>query len=296
MWMTTWAILNGDDFGLSPGVNRGIIEAHRAGLLTSASIMVVGDAFEEAVALAREHPDLALGLHLTLIEGRPVLPPEQIPSLVTRDGRFVDSLGGFLRRWVAGRIRLPEVQRECEAQVEKALHHRLQLTKLDSHMHVHMLPGIFQATLGVAKRHGLQAVRLPRERIQAPRGNNRLVSLWRRIILTSLSALHARLLARAGLFAPDYFAGVVESGHLTEEGLLRILRALKPGVTEIMVHPGYRDSTLEGWVLSHRYNREQELAALTSSKVKALVQELRIELVSYRTAVYSLSGDIGPRQ
>jgi chitin disaccharide deacetylase len=290
--MTICAILNGDDFGLSPGINRGIIEAYREGILTSASLMVVGEVFEEAVALAHENPGLSLGVHLTLVEGIPVLPPKQIPSLVTRDGRFFRSLGTFLTRWLTGRIRLREVWRELEAQVERALKSGIGVDKLDSHMHVHLLPGIFQAVLGVAKQYRVKAIRLPRERVRGQSSVAPLVCLWRRAILAGLAALHARPLVRAGLFYPDRFAGIAESGQLTEEDLLRIFRNLQPGVTEIMVHPGYQDCVLDGWPMSRRYQRRQELLALTSPQVKALVQKLQLRLVSYRTLA---KGRITPR-
>jgi YdjC-like protein len=98
---TILAILNGDDFGVSPGINRGIMKAHREGILTSASSMVAGEAFEEAVALAHKHPNLSLGVPLTLVEGVPVLPPGKVPSLETSDGRFYGSLRAFLLKWLS---------------------------------------------------------------------------------------------------------------------------------------------------------------------------------------------------
>ena len=148
--LTTYAILNADDFGLSPGINRGIIEAHRQGILTSASLMVAGDAFEEAVALSHEHSSLSLGVHLTFVEGKPILPPGTVPSLVTADGRFCQSLGRFLLEWSTGQIRMKDVERGFAAQIEKAMDHGVRIDKLDSHMHVHLLPGIFQVAQAVA--------------------------------------------------------------------------------------------------------------------------------------------------
>jgi chitin disaccharide deacetylase len=281
--MQTCVILNADDFGLSPGINRGIIEAHRDGILTSSSLMAVGDAFEEAVALAHEHPDLSLGIHLTLVEGVPVLPPEKIPSLVTSDGRFCGSLGTFLLKWLTGRIRVGEVRRELEAQVIKVLDHGIQIDKFDSHMHLHLLPGIFQAVLAVATQYRIGRIRLPREPIMGRGHPPRLMGLWRRATLTFLASLRVRPTAVAGLFYPARFLGIAESGQLTEEDLLRFLHGLQPGVTEIMVHPGYRDSIVDRWPMSRRYEREQELRALTSPRVKALVRNLRIRRVSYRT-------------
>jgi chitin disaccharide deacetylase len=277
------AILNADDFGLSPGINRGIVEAYQGGILTSASLMAVGDAFDEAVTLAHEHPGLSLGVHLTLVEGKPVLPPEKVPSLVARDGHFNESLGTFLLKWLTGRIRMKEVQREFAAQIEKALDHHLRIDKLDSHMHVHLLPGIFQAMLGIAMRYRIRAIRLPREHIIRWGDHPPIVGLWRRAILTSLAALRGRHLAAAGLFHSTRFGGSAESGHMTEEKLIRLLRGLQPGVTEVMLHPGYRDNIVSGWPMSRQYEREPELRALTSPRVKAVVRNLQIKLVNFRT-------------
>jgi hopanoid biosynthesis associated protein HpnK len=279
--MTIYAILNADDFGLSPGINRGIIEAHSDGILTSASLMAAGDAFEEAVAFAHAFPSLSLGVHLTLVEGRSVLPPEKVPSLVTSDGRFCQSLGMFLLKWLIGQIRIKDVEQELAAQIEKTIDHKVRIDKLDTHMHVHLLPGIFQVVQALARLYGIKALRLPRERIVEWRNYPRLVGLWRRAALSSLAALRARQIAAAGLFHSDHFAGIAESGHLTEEDLLRLLRSLKPGLTEIMVHPGFGDSVLDGWSMSRRYQRERELMGLTSPRVKALVKRSQIKLVTY---------------
>jgi chitin disaccharide deacetylase len=281
--MTIYAILNADDFGLSPGINRGIIEAHRDGILTSASLMAVGDAFEEAVALAQEYPSLSLGIHLTLVEGRPVLPPERVPSLVTADGRFCRSLGTFLLKWLTGQIRMHDIEREFGAQIEKAMDNGVRVDKLDSHMHVHLLPGIFLAVQAVASRYGIRVVRLPRERIAGWGDRPSIVGLWRQTTLASLAALRARPLAAAGLVHSTHFAGIAESGHLNEDNLLLRLRRLQPGITEVMLHPGYRDSLVHAWPMSRQYEREPELRALTSPRVKAVVRNLQIKLVNFRT-------------
>lgn len=276
------AIVNGDDFGLSPGVNKGVIEAYRRGILTSASLIAVGEAFEEAAMLAREHPGLSIGVHLVLVEGTPVLPPGEIPSLVTPDGRFLGSPGAFLARWLTGRIRLGEIRQEFEAQVAKVLDHGVQIDKLDSHMHLHLLPGIFETLLALAKRHRIRAIRLPREPVFNGGNPPGLRGLWRRGVLALLSSAQVKKLAASDLFFTDHFSGLAESGRVTEEDLFRILDNLKPGVTEIMVHPGYRDAVLEGWSRSCRYQREREIQALTSPRVRGLIEERGIMLITYR--------------
>jgi predicted glycoside hydrolase/deacetylase ChbG (UPF0249 family) len=244
--------------------------------------MATGAAFEEAVAVAGQHPDLSVGVHLALVEGVPVLPPEEVPSLVGADGRFPASLGAFLVRWLTGRIRPVEAQREFEAQVKKVLDHGVEIDKLDSHMHVHVLPGILEPVLAVARRHRIRAIRFPVEQILQRGERPGVGGLARRVALSALAAVQARRIAETGLWRPHHFAGIAESGRLTEGDLLRILRGLKLGVTEIMVHPGYRDAVLNGWPQSRRYRRETELEALLSPRVRQLVAELGIKLTTVR--------------
>lgn len=280
--MKTYAIVNADDFGLDPGINRGVIEAFGRGIVTSVSLMPTGDAFEEAIALAHEFGELSLGVHLTLVEGIPVLPAEKIPSLVTADGGFLKTPWAFLKRWSTGQIVLGEVKQELEAQVAKVADQGLRIDKLDSHMHIHLLPGIFQTVVEVARKHQIRGVRLPREEFHW-RGLGCIAGSTKQIVLRCLSLIQERHVRSGQLFCPDYLCGVAESGEMTEGALLRTLSSLRPGITEIMVHPGYRDSELERWPLSRRYRRENELIALTSCQVKELVKQLQIELVGYRT-------------
>jgi chitin disaccharide deacetylase len=166
------------------------------------------------------------------------------------------------------------------------------IDKLDSHMHLHLLPGLFQIVLDLARQYRIAALRYPKERILGRGTFPGLVGLSRRAILTSLAMPRAHRISMAGLFYPDHFSGVAESGRLTEDDLLRILQHLRPGVTEVMVHPGYRDTVLDGWPQSRRYAREQEVRALTSPRVKALVEGHQIKIVSYPTIV---KGRMTPR-
>jgi hopanoid biosynthesis associated protein HpnK len=275
-------IVNGDDFGLSPGINRGIIEAHRHGILTSASLMATGDAFDDAVALSRAHEGLSIGVHLTLAEGRPVCPPRAVPSLVRADGRFPDSLGAFLRRWLGGRVRAEDVTRELGAQVEKVMSRGVRVDKVDGHMHLHVLPGILSMVLETATRYGIRAIRRPVERLRYRGERPGAAALVRRAALSAVAAAQGRRVAASGLAAPDHFSGIAESGTLTERALLRMLRDLGPGVTEIMAHPGYHDAIVDRWGASSRYRREGDLRALLAPEVKDLLRERQIELITYR--------------
>jgi chitin disaccharide deacetylase len=247
--------------------------------------VISAKSFQQSITLTKEHPGLSLGLHLTLVEGMPVLPPERIPSLLMPDGCFPRSLGTFLLKWLTGQIRMQEVQQEFAAQIEKALGRRIRIDKLDSHMHLHLLPGIFQAVLAVATRYRIRAVRLPREDVVGRFNKPRIMGFWRRASLASLSLFRTHQMSKGSFFHSTRYAGIGESGRLTEEDLLRIFRALKPGVTEIMVHPGYHDSILDAWPQFRRYKREQELLALTSPRVKELIERQKIELVGYPAVV-----------
>jgi chitin disaccharide deacetylase len=279
--MERFAIVNGDDFGLSPGVNRGIIQAHREGILTSTSLMATGDAFGEAVGLAQDHPRLSIGIHLALVEGRPVSAPERIPSLVTSTGTFGTSLGAFMMRWLSGRIRRAEVERELTAQVEKVLASGLAVEKLDSHMHLHLLPGIFPIAVALARRYRIRGIRLPRERMRHNAHPRLSTAQLKRAILTSLAVLYRPHAVKAELVCPDRFRGIMTSGHLSERDLLSTLATLPPGVTEVMVHPGYRDAVLEAWPSSRVYAREMELEALTSPAIKEFVATSDIHLINF---------------
>jgi hopanoid biosynthesis associated protein HpnK len=275
-------IINADDFGLSPGINRGVIEAYRHGMVTSVSLMATGDAFDDAVALSLAHPELSIGVHLTLVEGAPVRPPGDIPSLVQRDGRFPGSLGAFVKRWLSGRIRPEDMARELDAQVEKVLDRGIAVDKLDSHMHLHMLPGVLPSVLATARRHGIKAIRRPVEQLRYRHERPGVLTLARRAALSAITAAQGRGIAASGLYAPDHFSGLGESGALTARGLERFLRGLAPGVTEIMTHPGYHDPVLDRWPESRRYCREGDLRALLSEEVQQALQNLRIELTTFR--------------
>src|SRR6266404_106856 len=157
--MAKLLIVNADDFGLSPGINAGIIEGFENGILTSASIMVNAPAFEEAVKLAHAHKGLGIGVHLNVLRGKAVLPPAEIPSLVDSAGRFLRSpislVCGLLRK----RVDLDHLSREFSAQIRRALDAGLRPTHVNSEQHVHMYPPIFARVVQLAQENGIRAVR-----------------------------------------------------------------------------------------------------------------------------------------
>jgi predicted glycoside hydrolase/deacetylase ChbG (UPF0249 family) len=159
--MTRSVIINADDFGLSPGVNRGIVKAFRDGVLTSTTMLVHLEHFEDAVRLARECRDLPVGVHLSLLWGRPVSDASEIPTLVGADGRFPTRLSTLAARYFRGRLSPDEARLEFRNQIRAFVDSGLSPTHVDTHKHVHCLPGILGALIAAARESGVDKVRLP---------------------------------------------------------------------------------------------------------------------------------------
>jgi predicted glycoside hydrolase/deacetylase ChbG (UPF0249 family) len=259
--------VTGDDFGLTPGVNAGMVHAHRHGILTHASLMVRAPFASEALALAHQAPSLAVGVHLGLVDGRPCLPPSRVPTLVDGEGRFRRTAGEFVRDWAAARIAEGEVERELRAQVEALCEAGFRPAHLDSHKHVHMWPPVFEMVVRLAGEYRVPEVRLALERPIAALalenvGDRRAFrqSIDNAMMLP-LGWLARRALERHGV-APAWFLGRVHTGLLTPDRLARALRRIPPGRAELMTHPGYVDEELERVRTRLRAEREGELALL----------------------------------
>ncbi len=159
--MAKLLVVNADDFGLSSGINAGIVEGYEKGVLTSASIMVNAPAFDEAVELAHAHQGLGIGVHLNVLRGKAVLPPTEIPSLVDANGRFLRNPISLCCGVLAKRVDLDQLSSEFSAQIERAFEAGLRLTHVNSEKHVHMYPPIFARVVKLAERYGIRAVRNP---------------------------------------------------------------------------------------------------------------------------------------
>lgn len=249
-------VINADDFGISDGVTRGIVEAHRGGAVTAASMFANAPGFTAAVQAARELPRLDLGLHFNLTVGVPVAPPAQVSSLCGAGGRFLP-LGSFIRRALAGRVDPDDVARECRAQLDRLRTNGIAVTHLDGHRHVHVLPGVWSGVAAVARGEGL-VMRKPVEPIRRGRSVAKLV----------LGMAYGLVTRHAGEGPPSpHFRGIGLLGawHFAE-ALVELIDDLPPGVTEVMVHPGYVDADLLRWD-TYGQERERELVALRSPQV-----------------------------
>ncbi len=274
-------IVNADDFGLTPGVNRAVIEAHTNGILTSATLMANMPAFNEAVRLAKENPTLGVGLHFNITQGLPVANASTVGSLLNERGEFFGTSTALLRRWLTGKLRIQEIEIELRAQIEKVHQAGLRLTHIDSHKHSHALPPVCEAIINTIGDYGIKAVRLPRERWRFPRHN-----LSAKLITQSFSAFCLSQLCRvsASKFSnrtANAFFGVSQTGFWSKRWLLELIGSLPEGVSELMSHPGYDDAELSQIKTRLLKSRANELALLTDVEVKEAVRRSQVRLINY---------------
>jgi hopanoid biosynthesis associated protein HpnK len=256
--------VTGDDFGASIQVNEAVERAHRQGILSATSLMVGAPAFEDAVLRARSLPSLHVGLHVVLVCGRPVLPPNDVPSLVGTSGDFSSDLvrAGF-RYFFSGRARR-ELRAEIRAQFERFRATGLALDHVNAHNHMHLHPTVLGLILEVGKEYGLRAIRIPREpflaswRATGDHAGSRLVAS---IALWPMIALMRARVGRAGIGANDYVFGMRDTGHMTAARMLQFLRHLPDGVSEVYCHPATGPWPGMDPAMAD-YRLEEELAAL----------------------------------
>lgn len=255
--------MNADDFGLTPGINRAIIELHHAGVLTSASLMAKAPATGEAIALARANPSLGIGCHVVLLDGEPVLSPYELGRLVNEDGRFHPRFGRFLLRVLGGRP-AAEIEAEASAQIALLRGHGLSLTHIDTHKHTHMFPSVLRPVLRAARAAGIRAVRNPFEpgwslvrTPGAPLARRLEVRLLRR-----LAFCFSRIVAEEGFITTGGSLGVLATGTLDRATVESLLSRLPEGTFELVSHPGYNDADLDQVSTRLRASREIERSAL----------------------------------
>jgi len=233
-------IITGDDFGLSPEINEAIEQAHRHGILTSASLMVAEPAAQDAISRARSMPGLRVGLHLAVVRGRPALPPEQIPDLVDATGRLQTDLAGAGFNFFFKPAARRQLEAEISAQFERFRKSGLALDHVDGHCHLHIHPTILGILLKIGPQYGMRAIRLPYEPF-APSWRAVRSSFTTRlghgVLLLPLIALMRARFQRAGIVHNDYLFGVNDTGHLTPERVLALLPHLPDGVSEMHFHP-----------------------------------------------------------
>lgn len=244
-----YLLVNADDFGFSPGVNKGILQAHRQGLVTSTTVMVNLPAAALIIPALANNVNLGAGVHLNTTYGSPLLPVERVPSLVNSEGRFLRPEAGY------GKVNPEEIAAEWQAQIDLFRSWGLKPSHLDSHHHVHTWPelrekaAVFAESLGVPLRFTDSETR--------------------------------EVLVNRGVPVTERFIGDFYGEEATPGRMMEILRSLEPGVTELMCHPAIVDPDLEKFS-SYTWPRNAELAALTNPEALDLAKELGIKLINYR--------------
>ena len=272
-------IVNADDFGRHELINRAVERAFNDGCLRSATLMAGGIAFDDAVDVAKKLSGLGVGIHFTLANGNPVLPPEEIPSLVTSDGTFHADYVAFLKRYMSGKISLDEVRAELSAQLQKILRTGLTLTHVDSHQHLHHVPGIVEIVLDLAASEKIFAMRSSGAKIFDGELDS-LGKLVGRLGLSSLAKFAAHKAHKKNFVTPEHFAGIVAGESVDENFMLKLVDKLQDGTTEVMLHPGTDNKILCDFC-DWAHDFEAELAAVTSQKVLNALADKNISAVNF---------------
>jgi predicted glycoside hydrolase/deacetylase ChbG (UPF0249 family) len=269
-------VVTADDAGLHPGMTLGAVAAHDAGIVTAVSVATCGRAFDHAVDLLRDRPNLDAGVHLVLVGERPLSPPREVASLLGPDGAFHSGYPAFAARYILDRLLRAHVERELRRQIEKLLATGLPVVHLNSHQHLHVLPWIFDIVLRLAGEYRIPWVRIPREPAVAfPRTP-------REAQILGLNYLGGQARRRLGerVAAPARTVGVLDAGRLTVERVRHALVGVS-SITELVCHPGLGDAELTASYPSWGYAWDQETAALRDPGLPGLLREAGIELTSF---------------
>ncbi len=275
-------IVNADDFGLTAGVNRGIVESHQNGIVTSTTLMACSTRFADAATLAKDLPRLSVGCHVVLVDGEPTTQPANIPSLVSSGSppEFRISLMNFAASAASGRLDEGQIEAEITAQIEKLQSAGIQVSHLDSHKHTHMFPVVMRGMLRAARGCGVKAIRNPFEPLVFAK-----FAKWKRQfqlrMMSSFRRNFQRALDEAGIATPDGCIGVAATGGLNQENFRQLIEQLPEGTWEFVSHPGYNDQELDTVRTRLRESREKELAILTSDATKEVLRREQVELISY---------------
>lgn len=292
-------IINADDFGLTRGINRAIEQLHRAGVLTSATLMATGPAFEDAVSIAKANPALGVGCHIVLTDGTPVSPPDSIPTLLGPDRKFFRaSVVDFVQALLRGKIREDEIEREALAQIQTLQRAGVNVTHIDTHKHTHLFPTVSRSLLRVLRRTAIPAIRNPFE----PAFTRHLdhAGLTRRLQLSILNRLRSALdqgskRAECNVVTTDGTVGVSATGNLAAAALSQILAVLPDhGTFELVCHPGYNDADLDRITTRLRAHREIEMQALMSAIPARLAHPNPPKLIHFGSLASSRLSSVMP--
>ena len=279
-------IVNADDFGLTAGVNRAIVEGHQQGMITSSTLMANGSAFAEAVGLTQSSPRLSVGCHVVLVDGTPISPASQVSSLLDEGKqKFRTSITDFARQCLRGKLVAREIEAEAEAQIRKLQDAGIAVSHIDTHKHTHLFPQVLRPVLQAARKCGVRAVRNPAEPIHLGEVAAK-PGLWKRWaqvrFLNRLANNFRSAVQDAGMVTPEGTLGVLITGVMDERLLKAILGRVPEGTWELVCHPGYDDADLAKIDTRLRESRVRELELLKSPEILKELERHEVQLISYR--------------
>jgi predicted glycoside hydrolase/deacetylase ChbG (UPF0249 family) len=277
--MTAKMIINADDFGLCEGVNKAIAEAHCGGVLTSATIMANMPGSDEAVAMAKKMPSLGVGVHLNVLEGKPVSTDSKVDVLLGEDGKFKYSPSKLaIKTFISEKIR-KAVEIELTAQVESVIKRGVKPTHLDSHKHFHCFGPIYKIVCSLAENFKIGAIRWPWEPETVCCGNwpqvgmkDKIRAFMVRQMAVNCQKIDSRFIKN------DIFFGLAHTGRIDKEFWAEIGKTQFGGTAEVMTHPGYPEGLVNTRLVEQR---QVELKWLCESATKQILSEAGIELVHY---------------
>ena len=283
-------IVNADDFGLTEKVNLAIVKGHREGVITSASLLANGSAFDSAVVLAQQVETLGVGVHLNLTEGMALTSPARLGSLVDVTGSFCLTPVLLVRRLLSGAVSVTQVELEMRAQIEKILSAGIRPTHLDGHKHIHLFPSLFHVLIRLAREYRINGIRCARERVASlsqllifhkSASSTILKQYLVGVALSFIGIPQRRRLRRAGLKSPSCVYGITCTGFLDTRHLREILEDLPDGTSELICHPGTVDSDLQQIPTRLLEQRERELQAILNPEIRKTLVQRGIQLISY---------------
>ena len=275
-------ILTADDFGLHESINTAVETAHQNGILTSASLVVNGEAFEHAIDIAKRNINLGVGIHLTLVGEKPISPIKKIHTIVNEEGKLFENHNKFCRDILIYKINLDHIAVECKAQIDKFLQSGLHPTHIDSHRHLHLFPPIFNRLSSILSTYNIKKIRL----LNIPLFDFYYSSGLKQYMFFILLQ-YTRFLGKNNFRYPDWFVGFFKSGRINKSYLKDVLFKLKPGITEISFHPGLNNTQIGEkygfWDEYHNWkcNWEEEYQVLLDSEIKEIIESNNIELINY---------------
>lgn len=279
-------IINADDFGLTCGVNKGIIEGYQAKVITSVSIFPNMPGYEDAIRLLNQNPNLSVGVHLNITCGSPISSKEKIHTLINKEGYFL-KLPQLIKRLLLNQIDLNQIKLEFKTQIGKIISDGILPAHIDSHQYIHVYPDVFKIVIDLSKKYNIPKVRYPYEKFKV-RFIKQFFSkqnLTRTLLCILLKLYTSRqVLIKNDIIVPDNFLGIMMDTKYPLLTFENMLRSVKEGANEIVCHPGYVDDELIKLTpyIQYVYPRRNELDTILHPRIKKLIKDLDIELISYK--------------